>query len=174
MHISEIVCAFLLRLSEVFDEVTVDSVGGNHSRTDTVVENTLRDERLDDIIPWYCKNCLSDIDNVTFLDNTIESTIAVNEFFGKTYVAVHGDFDPNLKQASLRMVDIVGKPVDVFLSGHMHVFDARMENTFFVQNGCVCGSGDDYTSKKRLNAPPSQTFMICSPDGVDAIYPVRL
>lgn len=44
---------------------------------------------------------------------------------------------------------MLGTKIDYMLAGHMHVADARFENTGFIRNGSVCGSGDEYTVKKR-------------------------
>ena len=69
---------------------------------------------------------------------------------------------------------MLGTKIDYMLAGHMHVADARFENTGFIRNGSVCGSGDEYTVKKRLFGPPIQVCMVVTETGVEAIYPVKL
>lgn len=171
---SEVLAEFLQEMGNTFDTVHVTSVSGNHSRPDPNADNLLRSERLDALIPWYCKARLRNYPNVTFQDNTTEETMTVIPVFGKTYVAVHGDFDPDLKVSAHRIQDIIGKHVDYLLAGHMHVADIRFENTGYIRNGAVVTGGDDYTAKKRLAAPAVQNVLLVSERGVDAIFPVRL
>lgn len=172
--VSELIAAFLHQLSLHFAHVYVSGVSGNHSRIEPNPENALRSERLDDLIPWYCKAKLEHIKNVHFQPSQVDPTIDMFQLFGKTYVAVHGDFDTNLKESSVRISELIGKPVDYLLLGHMHVADMRFDRTGYIRNGAVVTGGDDYTTKKRLFGPATQVAMLCSPSGVDAIYPVVL
>lgn len=171
---SEVLAEFLQEMGNTFDKVQVTSVSGNHSRPEPNADNLLRSERLDALIPWYCKARLRNYSNITFMNNTIEETMTVIDLFGKTYVAVHGDFDPDLKVSANRIQDLIGKHVDYLLAGHMHVADMRFENTGYIRNGAVVTGGDDYTAKKRLAAPAVQNVLLISERGVDAIFPVRL
>ena len=172
--VSELVAHFLLALSQGFDTVYVNSVSGNHSRLDPDFKNALRDEKVDALIPWYCKTRLRQFDNVIFEDNEIDDTVATFRIFDKLYVAVHGDMDTNIQTTAARMTTLLSEPIDYLLAGHLHVPEYRLEETGFIRNGSVCGSGDDYTVKKRLFSPPYQVCMLLSPKGVEAIYPVQL
>lgn len=172
--VSELVSAFLHVLAEHFAHVTVVDVSGNHSRIEQNAEHALRAERLDALIPWYCKAKLEKVKNVSFCSNQIDPTIAAIDLFGKTYVAVHGDFDPDLKTSAQRISHMLGRKVDYFLAGHMHVADMRIEDVGYFRNGAVVSGGDEYTVKKRLFGPAVQVCLLVSPSGVDAVYPVRL
>lgn len=172
--VSEVLAEFLQEMGNAFETVQVSSVSGNHSRPEPNADNLLRSERLDALIPWYCKARLRNYSNITFVNNNIEETMSVVSLFGKTYVAVHGDFDPDLKISANRIQDLIGKHVDYLLAGHMHVADMRFENTGYIRNGAVVTGGDDYTAKKRLAAPAVQNVLLVSERGVDAIFPVRL
>ena len=172
--VSELVSAFLMRLAEHFAEVVVTDVSGNHSRLDPNPEHALRSERLDALIPWYCQAKMGQIKNVRFVDNEVDPTISVMDILGKTYVAVHGDFDQDLKSSAVRISQLIGKKIDYFLAGHMHIADMRIEDVGFIRNGAVVTGGDEYTSKKRLYGPATQVCMLCTPKGVEAIYPVLL
>lgn len=172
--VSELIAEFLLHLAKNFANVVVTNVSGNHSRLDTNPDNALRAERLDALIPWYCKAKLEKIENITFGENEIDPTISYLEIYGKNYVAVHGDFDPDMKTSALRISQLIGKKVDYFLAGHMHVADMRIEDTAYIRNGAVVTGGDEYTSKKRLFGPAVQVCMLVSDNGVEAIYPVAL
>ena len=172
--VSELIASFLYYLAQHFKEVVVVDVSGNHSRIDPNPDNALRSERLDSLIPWYCKAKLGKVDNVCFKENTIDPTMSVMEIYGKIYVAVHGDFDPDLKTSATRISQLIGKKIDYFLAGHMHVADMRIEDIGYIRNGAVVTGGDEYTSKKRLYGPATQVCMLLTEDGVEAIYPIRL
>lgn len=172
--VSELVASFLYELAKNFDSVIVNSVDGNHSRVEKSLEDAMREERLDSLIPWYCKTRLENCRNVSFEENTIDPTIASFEIFSKFYVAVHGDMDGDLKQSVQRIERKSGNVVDYILAGHMHVAEARFEDVGYIRNGCVCGSGDEYTAKKRLSGPAVQVCLVVDHTGVCAFYPVRL
>jgi hypothetical protein len=171
---SELIAAFLLRLAQQFKRVIVTDVAGNHSRIEMNAENALRGERMDRLIPWYCRAKLDAVKNVQFVDNEIDPTISALTIFGKTYVAVHGDFDPDLKTSALKISQLIGKKIDYFMAAHMHVPEFRMEDTMYIRNGAIVSGGDEYTSKKRLFGPAAQVCMIISPEGVESIYPIKL
>lgn len=172
--VSELISDFLHCLAEHFGKVIVTDVAGNHSRLDANVDNALRTERLDMLIPWYCKAKLENVENIVFSESEVDATISVQEIFGKTYVAVHGDFDHDMKTSALRIANLIGKKVDYFFAGHMHVADMRIEDTGYIRNGAVVSGGDEYTSKKRLFGPATQVCLLLSADGVDAVYPIKL
>jgi len=65
MGVSELISGFLAELSKYFKTVRFVSVSGNHSRIDKK-DNALKDERLDDLVEWYCKARLNHIDNILF------------------------------------------------------------------------------------------------------------
>ena len=170
--VSELITAFILYISRYFDNVYVYSVNGNHSRVDLNADAGLRGERLDSLVPWYCKGRLSLVENVKFDLDALDSTVAAFDVYGKQYVCVHGDLDPNLRTSVQRLEPIIGRHIDYLLAGHLHVPYMNLENTGFIRNGCVCGSGDDYTVKKRLFSPASQVALIVDEDGVESIHPV--
>ena len=172
--VAELVSTFIAYLAEHFAEVIVTDVAGNHSRIEMNAESALRGERLDALIPWYCRAKLERIENVSFYVNQVDPTISVLTIFGKTYVAVHGDFDPDLKTSALRISQLIGKKIDYFLAAHMHVPEMRMEDVMYIRNGAVVSGGDEYTSKKRLFGPTAQVCMLISDKGVEAVYPIRL
>lgn len=172
--VSELISEFLRRLSMNFNAVIVNSVDGNHSRLDYNLENVLKGERLDSLIPWYAKAKLENIRNIVFVDNEIDKTIGNFNIFDKTYITVHGDYEKDVKTSAHVIEKKLNSHIDYMLSGHMHVANMIYEDTCYIRNGCVCGSGDEYTMKKRLFSPPIQVCMICSKNGVEEIIPVNL
>lgn len=171
--VSEIISRFLTRLAMEFDTVYVNYVEGNHSRVDQSSENSLRADRMDKLVPWYCEQRVSELENVLFLKNEYDPTIANFNIFGLEYVAVHGDFDKNKENSVNHISDLIGKKIDCFLTGHVHIPEMRADNTFFVRNGATVGGGDDYTAKNRMFGPASQVCLVVSPAGVDSVRVVR-
>lgn len=172
--VSELVADFLYRLSESFVIVYVNAVPGNHSRLDMSAENALRAEKLDNLIPWYCKAKLEKIDNVFFVENAFDATVCMFNILGKNFIGVHGDIDKDLTRSATKIERSAGYPVDYIVAGHMHVPDIRMEDRGYIRNGSVCGSGDEYTMKNRLFSNPSQVCMTVTADGVQSVWPIAV
>lgn len=172
--VSELITEFIKTLSMNFRDVYINYTSGNHSRIDQSFEDSLRDERLDALIPWYCMAALEPIDNVIFKRNEYDSTIATFNIYDKLYISTHGDIDKDYKTSCTRLEQILGKRPDVFLTAHMHIPEIKFDNIDFVRNGCVCGSGDEYTMRKRLYGPPCQVFMVVDKNGINSLHPVRL
>lgn len=172
--VSELIATFLHELCKHFTCVHVNNVSGNHSRLEQNPKHALRAERLDALIPWYCQAKLECISNIEFQSNSYDSTLATFDILGKTYVSVHGDLDDDMKQSSVRLSEMLGKQIDYMLLGHTHVAGCRFEKVGYIKNGAVLSGGDDYTVKKRLFGPAYQVCLICSQNGVDAMFPIRL
>lgn len=83
---------FLYSLSSNFDDINIVDVSGNHSRIGDK-DKVLRDERLDNIIPWYLKAKLSHIHNIHFDNDFYDDSMARFTICGKEYYACHGDYD---------------------------------------------------------------------------------
>ena len=172
--VSELIATFLYELCKHFVCVHVNNVSGNHSRLEQNPKHALRAERLDALIPWYCQAKLECVSNIEFQSNSYDSTLATFDILGKTYVSVHGDLDDDMKQSSVRLSEMLGKQIDYMLLGHTHVAGCRFEKVGYIKNGAVLSGGDDYTVKKRLFGPAYQVCLICSQNGVDAMFPIRL
>lgn len=172
--VSELIAAFLYYLAEHFETVIVNSVDGNHSRTEAKAEDALRAEKLDALVPWYCKTKLEQLSNVAFNDNLYDPTIGRFNIFNKTYICVHGDMDNDLKSSVNRIERMTNQKIDYILAAHLHVPEMRMEDVGYIRNGSVCGSGDEYTVKKRLFSPAAQVCMVVSEQGVESLHSVAL
>lgn len=171
---SELVSEFIRILAGHFNNVFVNAVPGNHSRIDANLDNTLRGERLDNLITFYCKTKLENISNVRFAENEIDSTVGSFTIFGKLYACVHGDMDPDPKTSAGRISTQLGERVYCLMLGHLHVASASVEDTVIIRNGSVCGSGDEFTMKRRLFGPPIQVCCVVSDSGIDSVHPVAL
>lgn len=170
---SEMITAFLAELSKIFNNVTVASVVGNHSRIDKK-EDALKDERLDTLIEWYAKSKLENFENIEFIDpydNTFNCFVVRN----KHYFIVHGDYDKFDMAGVAKLSMMAGYFPYCILFGHKH-FPATTEinGIKLVQSGSFPGSGDDHTIELRLSGKPSQTVLVCNEDGIECNYTVEL
>ena len=172
---AELISAFVYELSKIFNNVLVNGVAGNHSRT-SYKDQCLRGNRLDNLIPWYMKAKLSHITNIVFIDdNNYDPTIGCVSIRGNKYLLVHGDYDRFNESGVSKLVMMLGyKPTAIFY-GHLHrcSFD-DICGVNIVRSGSFCGTTDDYTVSKRILGSPQQTVCIVDSDGIKNIYPIKL
>lgn len=172
---SELLSNFVYALSGVFDNVTVKSVNGNHSRI-TKKDDALKDERLDYIIPFCMKAKLSHLKNVSIdLATNIDSTIAIFDILGKDYISVHGDYDSYTKKGVSDLSMLLGYIPYAIIFGHLHTVGYTEEGGVkLIRGGSFSGSGDDYTIEKRITGKPSQVVCLCTKDGIKGVFPIDL
>lgn len=172
--VSEILASFCYELTTIFDGVFFINVAGNHSRIERK-EDSHHLERLDDLISFILEKTLCTCDSFHVLNQKLDIGIAQFNVRGKTYVAVHGDFDSFSKQGIANLSMMLGFLPDVVLMGHNHFpAFADIQGVKVVQTGTLAGSGDNYTIEKRLFGKPSQTILICNSVGIETYYPVEL
>lgn len=171
---SELISSFCYELTKHFSVVFMSSVSGNHSRMDRKDE-ALHDERLDDIITWGIELSLKHIENFHVLNRKLDNGISDMDIRGKTYIAVHGDFDGYNKTGVSNLCMHLGFIPYAITYGHLHTCAVDETNGVkMIRGGSLAGSGDDYTIEKRLSGKPSQMVCVCNKKGVVCYYPVEL
>lgn len=171
---SELISSFCYEVSKVFNNVFMSSVVGNHTRMDRK-EDSLHDERLDDIISWGVELSLSHIDNFHILKNKFDSGIAEMNIRNKVYINVHGDYDRYTNAGVSNLCMYLGFIPYAITYGHLHTCAVdETSGVKMIRGGSLAGSGDDYTIEKRLSGKPSQMVCICNEKGVVCYYPVEL
>lgn len=171
---SELISSFCYELSKVFKNVYMHSVVGNHSRIDRK-DDSLHDERLDDIISWGVELSLKHIENFNVLKSNLDSGIAKIDIRDKVYIAVHGDFDKYTDTGVSNLCMHLGFIPYAITYGHLHTCAVEESNGVkMIRGGSLAGSGDDYTIEKRLSGKPSQMVCICNNKGVACYYPIEL
>ena len=171
---SELISSFCYELSKVFSNVFVTSVVGNHSRMDRK-EDSLHDERLDDIITWGVELSLQHIENIHMLKSNFDSGIAEMIIRDKIYISVHGDYDKYSKSGVSNLCMHLGFIPYAITYGHLHTCAVDDANGVkMIRGGSLAGSGDDYTIEKRLSGKPSQMVCVCNQKGVACYYPIEL
>lgn len=172
---SEDISWFLFELSKYLPRVYVSNVAGNHSRLGKKDE-VVRDERLDDLIYWYAKAKLANVDNVDFSleECKLDPTIACAPIRGKNWLAVHGDCDDYSAGGVGKLVLACGFIPYGILCGHLHSTDYReISGVKYIRSGTF-SSGGDYVAKQRLKGSPTQAVCVVNDEGVLAFYPVEL
>ena len=172
---AELISFFVYELSLYFDDVKVTGVAGNHSRLG-FKDQVLRNERIDNIIPWYMKASLSHVKNVQFTDDkNLDDTIACFEIDGKEYWAVHGDYDSFNEKGVSKLVMMFGRKPEGILYGHLHSCSMHeIAGVKIIRSGSFCGTSDDFCITKRISGISSQMIVIVNDDGVKCTYPVNL
>ena len=169
---SELITSFCYSLATMFNNVSIISVSGNHSRLDKK-DDALKDERLDDLITYIVKQSLSNVDNVCVIP-TLDTTIAVFDVRNNKYVLVHGDYDTPTEAGLMRLCNMIGGFPTGIISGHRHTPAlSEINGVKMIQSGSLCGSGDDYTTQKRLMGKACQVVTICNNKGIECIYPIE-
>ena len=173
---SMLISEFIDTLSRWFNNITVYSIGGNHSRIEKKVEDALLSERLDNLIPWFVEKMMENKNNVNVISHTFDDTLGVFNVGEKTYFIQHGDYSSITDAAIGKLVLWAKQTPYCILTGHMH-FPAMTEVSGIkvVQSGSLCGSGDEFTRQKRLTGKPSQTVLVTKCDGsIYGVYPIEL
>lgn len=172
---AELISTFIYELSKYFKTVYINGVAGNHSRT-SYKDQVLRENRLDNLIPWYMKAKLDHLQNVIFIDNeNYDPTIATCLIRGNEYLMVHGDWDSYSESGVSKLVMLLNfKPKGIFY-GHLHrcSYD-DIANVKIVRSGSFSGTTDDYTISKRFSGKPSQMVCVINDKGIKACYPIQL
>ena len=167
--VSELISWFLSELCGCFSKVYFCCVPGNHSRLSTK-ENSPKSERLDDLIPWYIKARLQNIENINFIDNSIDSTFNIVNIRGLNYLNVHGDLD-NFNNIS-KVINMIDVPVYCIHFGHKHHNETGWFQKYkLLMSGSLMGM-DDYCIKNRIYGVPQQMVCVCNESGVVCSYDV--
>lgn len=171
----EIISSFCYELTKHFENVQLYNVSGNHSRLDKK-EDSIHDERLDDLIGWDVGRTLSHIGNFHVMSHrNIDTGICDMNIRGNTYLGVHGDYDAYSQSGLQNLCSALGFFPTAVLYGHLHhcSYD-DIQNVKMIRSGSLAGCGDQYTIEKRLSGKPSQMVTVCDDNGVVCCYPIAL
>ena len=172
--VSELIAEFLAELSRHFKTVKFVSVSGNHSRINPSKDNSLYDERLDDLVEWYLAARLQNFQNIEILsDARIDPTMYLLDIRGKNYLGVHGDYDGSAGKVQA-LQTMAGKPLYAILSGHLHhnKVDA-VQGIKTIMAGSFLAM-DAYCVQKRIYGEPEQMVCVCDENGVRCHYDIPL
>ena len=170
---TELITSFCYSLSQHFNNVNLISVSGNHSRLTHNKDNAMHDDRLDDLISWAVGLSLYNVENFHVIENDIDTSIALFNIRGKSYVATHGDYDGFNKGDVQKLITTIREFPEAWFTGHLHTIAIDEVNEIkMIRGGSLAGSGDDYTVEKRLTGKASQLVCIIDDSGLKAYYPI--
>ena len=172
--VSELISEFLAELSNHFKTVKFVSVSGNHSRIAQSKEDSLPEERLDDLIGWYLKARLQNFDNILIDDSVrIDPTMYLINIRGLNYLGCHGDYEMGNKKVQA-LQTMARKPIYAILSGHLHhnKIDS-IQGIKTIMAGSFMGV-DSYCAQKRIFGRPEQMICVVDSDGVRCSYDIAL
>lgn len=171
---SELIANFVNSLLSIFLQVKYTGCSGNHSRIIESKEDSLKDERLDNLIDWIVVKLLSEQKNFSYIE-PFDVSMSIFDIYGHKIVGVHGDYDYFSKSGLSQIVSFIHDFPEIVCMGHMHA-GAYMEesNMTLLRGGSLSGAGDDYTIQKRIRGRASQVVAIIGEDGLESIHPVIL
>lgn len=170
---AEVIAWFVSEISRFMAKVRVYSVPGNHSRIFPNREQNQYGEYLDKLVTYIVSTKCAKFDNIEFIDNKIEDSIASFCVKKKLVYAVHGDKD-SVSSVVQNLTMMTGMKPDIVLMGHRHTNGlTTVYDTKVYESGCVSGS-DTYCMDKRLRNNPEQTIIVIGDKGVDCAYDVTL
>ena len=173
MHASELLCDVISTLSENFEDVSVYFARGNHDRVSANMKESVTAESFFDIIQWYLAARLEGIENVHFIENTVDSEIATATICGQKIFAVHGHKDKPAKAVQNLSLMLHEIPDYVFM-GHFHsAAEREVQGAEIIVNSSLCGT-DDYAVSIRKYSKPAQKFMIFNDGGRLCTYNIQL
>ena len=172
--VSELLSQFIAELSRHFKTVKYVSVSGNHSRIEANKDDSLVEERMDDLIEWYLIARLQNFENVIIgAGQRIDPTMYLINIRGKRYLGVHGDFDGSSGKIQA-LQTMVGVPVYAVLSGHLHHNKVdEVQGIKTVMAGSFLGV-DDFCIQKRIFGKPEQMVCVCDENGIQCHYDIPL
>lgn len=169
--VSTAIAGFLKELSNMFRQVHVYSVPGNHGRVQPKKEDNLRGENFDCLVPFIVGLMLANYENVVIHENDIEQTVAMFSVRGQKVFGVHGDKD-SMESVVQKLTMMFNIKPDIVLAGHRHTNGMRtVYNSRVYESGCLSGP-DSYCMDHRLQNKPEQTVLVVNDEGVDCAYNV--
>lgn len=171
MNVAELISWFLKNLCENFNNVYLSVVSGNHSRISDK-DKSPKDERLDNLIPWYVKARLQNVPNLNIIDNTIDGTFNIVNIRGLNYLNVHGDYDG--VGTIQKLTSMIEDEIYCVHFGHKHHNYTDYVNKYkVIMSGSMMGV-DDFCIEKRIYGKAQQLVGVCTENGIICTYDVDL
>lgn len=176
MHVCERIAELVADISLFVEQVNIYNTYGNHARTIANYSESLHEDNLERLIPFWLNARFGDASTIHVMDSNAHEMVGFN-VKGFNVCGIHGDLDTQ-KDAALTLAMLYKKnfgcDMDILLSGHLHEHKSNpVLNIECVQSGCLCGV-DEYAKNKRLFNRPSQTLLIIDDDGIDSINNIML
>ncbi|WP_372011327.1 hypothetical protein NBRC13296_12200 [Paenibacillus chitinolyticus] len=169
--VSEALAESLAELSKHVQQICFINIIGNHARLIPNKTESILNENLENLIPWYLHSRLKDFKNVEICQDT--DGYYVDNSFSPSHVYVHGDLD-HVSSVAKTIPQVIGVVPRYIFCGHIH-HDTVKEHgrTKVISNGSLIGV-DDYAVSKRLYAEPMQKMHIFNGDRIEYTIDIPL
>lgn len=172
--LSEILSNFILKLCENIPNVKVYSVIGNHSRINMSKNDNQKGENLERLVPFYLKARLSNVDNVSIMEEcNIDYGIVMFNVLNTKIIGVHGDLDKpsNVVDNMIKTLKIF--PDEIHMGHRHHHYEKEEYDIEVNQNGCL-QSTDTYAFNLRKTGTAMQKLNIYNTEGKLCSYKIKL
>ena len=162
MQVSEILSEVIEALSEHVSMTDVYMAFGNHMRTVQKKKDSIHDDNMEKIIPWFLAERFKSRKDIK-VHISEYGEIVMFECCGHSIFATHGDidkFDNMAVTANTLSNKVTGKNVEYVIVGDKH--STKEYDSFgikAIQVACLCGT-DEYAHTHRLYSEPGQTMLI--------------
>lgn len=169
---SEMISKFLFYISDSFKTISVYGVSGNHARP-IDKDSFLLGDGLEDLIPYYLKARMSSCNNIKIFESESDTGYSEFKIGNSNFVLVHGDFDTMDEKGIAKLQQLVGKPIQFVVTGHLHENMFKCAMGVHILQGGTLSHGDSYSLKNRLSGKPSQMMAwFDGNDDLSAVMPV--
>ena len=175
LEIAEIMSKFIFKLSEsqVYNNINVYFVSGNHDRVIAKKQENTLDDDFGLVIKTIMKDRLRDISNVNMIENEFRRDIISCNILNSKIFATHGDKD-KIESSYKNLVRLTGEVPDyIFLGHYHHLVEDSVGRTEIITNGGFAGD-TEYTGNLRLTSRPVQRFMVFNDKGRLCTYNITL
>ena len=175
MHVSELIAELVSDLADYVQETLIYCTYGNHARTVQNKSDSIHEDNMERIIPWWLEQRLRGRRDVT-VTKTAKQELMSAIILGNNVCGVHGDLDS--RDAALTLSQMYerayGRKTHYLISGHLHsLMDTEQLGITSVRAGGLCGT-DEFAKNARLFAEPRQTLLTFTEYGLNAIYHMRV
>lgn len=162
---TEIILKMLIDFSKcgVFEEVTYESINGNHGRIFAQKDKSTEKENFESFVIWGLQLALQGKDeysNVKFVSNVVDDTVIISEIEGVKIYTVHGHLDRFNKVVS-DLGLMFGKSDEVHIA-HYHHNKSEEFHMCEVFMGRAFSGVDTYAKNARCTSKAGQRLYIYS------------
>lgn len=177
MSVSERLAELISDLANRCSYTRVYCTYGNHARVTANLNDSIHNDNMERIIPFWLKQRLKDRTDISVCNESAYELLSI-KIGDSDICAVHGDLDVGKNNAMLTLSILYeknyGAKMNYLIMGHWHTTYTD-ENLGIKQIGVgsLCGT-DEYAKNKRLFSNPSQTLLIFDKHGLDSIHDIDL
>lgn len=159
MHVSEVLADTLATLANEIEIIRVYNVRGNHDRVTQNKHDEIAKESFNDLIKWYLKTRLQNLNNVIFEDNTYDDEIIVTEILGNVIMGVHGHRD-KVSNVVHNLTMMTKQIPNYIVMGHTHHHEENEDHCCEIIVNSSFSGVDDYAKDIRKTSKAAQKLLI--------------